>query len=242
MAMRTKGWLLATAGAALLSLGSGETQAAFCVAGGADSTCAINSTTGFTPSTSTGVSFVTLGGTGFDSIRLLGLADNAAGGEVLGAVLGQSSPDFTDDIVPLKLAAGETTDASLIQDLGKIEETATSVGDFSLNAAPSTGPSFGTITYNGPGLPQLNVALKDGAPGGPAAVFALSNITSGATLDYEYFVKTIGGPGSGDIGELSNVQFSTVVPLPAAAWMMIGGLGLIGGAVKWRRRGAAAEA
>ena len=32
-----------------------------------------------------------------------------------------------------------------------------------------------------------------------------------------------------------------VTPLPAAAWMMIGGLGLIGGAVKWRRRGAAEE-
>lgn len=43
---------------------------------------------------------------------------------------------------------------------------------------------------------------------------------------------------------LSNITFydTGVVPLPAAAWMMIGGLGMIGGAVARNRRKARADA
>lgn len=87
----------------------------------------------------------------------------------------------------------------------------------------------GTFTYTGADdISLLNVTLK----GGPnsAAVFALFGLSTGDEFSW-----------SSPAG-ISNMQFTEVVPLPAAAWMMIGGLGMIGGAVARNRRKARADA
>ena len=234
-----KGMLFATAaGAVMLTAVSAE--AAYCVKGaanggtGLDLTCAINSN-----SNPAGVSYVDLTATDVGSLALLGLVDAEDTGNVLGSALNPGPQPSQDRIAELKLGAGEINSLDQFVPLGKIEipedaedevdvsdfDPNLSVGDFTLISGDLV---TGTFEYTGPGLDILNIALKDGVPAGPAAVYAALDVKTAAQFTYDY-----------EQGALSNAQFSTV-PLPAAAWLMIGGLGAVYAVTRRRRSGAAA--
>jgi len=246
-----KGMLFATAAGAVM-LAAASAEAAFCVANGvaydlgggsvtsSDATCAQNS---LIPdpeevnATASGASYVSL--TGFSGIEMLGLVakgttdsgNNDVSGLFEGSLLNTAQPD-NEDINDLKIAVGEASDASLIKDLGKLPEEGplTGVATLDTGEIDNSANDSGTITIDA-NFDLLNIILKDGQPAGPAIVFALAGVTKDTVLEYRFHE-----------GELSNVQLSSVVPLPAAAWMFIGGLGIIGGAVARNRRKAQADA
>ena len=70
--------------------------------------------------------------------------------------------------------------------------------------------------------------------GGAQKTLSFAGITDPTTGVFEasFDIESLGSA-------VSNIE---VVPLPAAAWMMIGGLGMIGGAVARNRRKARADA
>jgi len=81
---------------------------------------------------------------------------------------------------------------------------------------------FGEWEYTSPGLKAL--AVKGGG-GNQFALYVYGNFETLGNWSTEEFSS-----GGGDVTEVSFIQ--GVVPLPAAAWMMIGGLGLIAGAAR----------
>ena len=158
--------------------------------------------------------------------------DSVSGGTFLGLVsgggsLGSAQPDLAD-IAELKVAAGEVDDPALVRLRSKIEtEAAGNVNGFTVDDIAETA---GTFSYDGRwgDISSFNVTLKGGSE--PASVWSLAGLTGEGPFNWT------------TTQELSNIQFAQVVPLPAAAWMFIGGLGIIGGVVSRRRRANAAAA
>ena len=205
MAMRTKGWLLATAGAAafgVTALTADRAVAAFdSVASGTGNVC-------------TGV---------------LGTFPDC---NVSSEVEGADSPliakyEFDDN------QESSTAGTFVFEGAGTIFSDEIDGGEFSFSDFDTDDPKEGVWNYS-PDLGQdpfvTHYALKFGDNW---EIYSWTGVGTGGFSDNWDLSKG-----------LSNITFydTGVVPLPAAAWMMIGGLGVIGGAMKWRRRAGAADA
>lgn len=98
------------------------------------------------------------------------------------------------------------------------------IGAFSTKTG-SGGNGNGNGKGNGNGAnPTANSAL----------IYSWIGPEEGSKVGVAYEWKTATGQA------VSSIVFANtgVVPLPAAAWMFLGGLGVVGGALKWRRRAA----
>ena len=212
MAMRTKGWLLAGAGAAafgLTALTAGEARAAFVpgtVNGSFSGMTVLDTFVDEQEASSCGDKF----DNSCNDTSNIGTypgtqADNSFGGASEAAV-----KFYLDELLGPDISL--TSASSLRVNVPESGNSESDKGKDALFTIPEddlTGFAYLGIKYG--------------------QRFAFFELTSG---DVEI---------NGLDFELSN--YTAITPLPAAAWMMIGGLGLIGGAVKWRRRAtAAAEA
>ena len=207
MAMRTKGWLLATAGAAvfgLTTLTADPAQAAFVE----DSSAG---TSGNNPCS---------GGDGLNPNCTVGPS------ELLSFETPQVAKyEFSD--------SGEFE----LEDVGTTYDGIIDGDEFSFSAFDPQDPKSGTWTYTpdigeDPFVAAYGIKIG-GSGGGTTKIFAWTGEGLGGFTD-----------GWDEEFALSSITFynTGVVPLPAAAWMMIGGLGMIGGAVARNRRKARADA
>lgn len=173
-----------------------------------------------------------------------------------GAFVGMgANNDFDDEVARLLTDAGHVDFANNFELTAKFESpgalldsngnpTETTVGNLTVrgtifkdednSSGVSTGDEavFGEWEYTSPGLKAL--AVKGGG-GNEFALYVYGNFETFGNWSTEEFLS-----GGGDVTEVSFIQ--GVVPLPAAAWMMIGGLGLVAGVARKLRRPDAAAA
>ena len=135
-------------------------------------------------------------------------------GEFLGFLEPTPNPDF-DDIIELKIEAGETVDGSDLFYFGKEEDGGADTAP--LFDVTGLGATSGTFTYTGAAtLDLLNVVLKYDAKDVP--VWKLEDVQSGDVFAW----------ATGDPNALSNIQF-VATPIPGAVWLFgtaLAGLGL----------------
>lgn len=197
--------------------------------------------------------FFNAGGTEFSTPFCGSGADTTTAG--CGAFVGKgANADFDNEVTRLLEEAGHVELANNFELTARFESpgvlldpngnpTDATVGNLTIrgtvfkdedNSADLTSGDeavFGEWEYTSPGLKAL--AVKGGG-GNEFALYVYGNFETLGNWSTEKFLS-----GGGDVTEVSFIQ--GVVPLPAAAWMMIGGLGLVAGvARKFRRPDAAA--
>ena len=222
MAIRPKGWLLAGAGAAafgLTAMAAGAAEAGFKEVDTFTGDPGGNFCSKITEPTCT---LETLDGVKSAAILKLDLINPEDEGEII-----NENPDEIADFA-------EITINPLFSSIDGSE--------FSIQF-DSDELSSGTWFYTPNQITDPGITgfyTKGGAPAsGGGSVLYQNEAVAFAGVGNSSEFRVLGGKG------LSNIVFfdsTTPIPLPAAAWMMIGGLGLIGGAVARNRRRAEATA